>query len=301
MNKEKLEKCYKWCCERFEIAKKQGLSFYNENKEMSNVMGALLLFCLILWQFFDTSKDFGLNAFTETLGIAVTILLVDKILTKKEEAKSLPLRAAAYEDVRFLTTRLIIFWNDLSIASVKGDSPTTVRELLSQEHIQNMAFYLDLDGKPNVTPPRSWWQWLPEQNKELSAQADKILERHMQSLDPKAYSFIHSLLSDGMLFKNRGMNVLPMIQSADRHMGFPRPTNLAEYMIEDEESLLPIIELDEWCHKEFAYLVSKGMTSIKEPYVLSSQNIEEPKSQIQTEKLARQHENVKAHRAAKAT
>ncbi|EHW0696155.1 hypothetical protein K1B30_004539 [Vibrio parahaemolyticus] len=296
MKNDKIEKYFNWFHERYEVVKSQAVSFYNENREMSNVMGVLLIICFVLWQLFDTSKDFGLNAFTETLGIAVTILLVDKILTKKEEAKSLPLRAAAYEDVRFLTTNLVIFWNDIYVASVKGESPSEVQELFSQESVNRMALNLDLDGKPNVTPPRTWWEWLPEQNKEISAQAEKILERHVQSLSPHVYSFIHSLLTDGMLFKNRGMNVLPMIRGADRHINFPRPTNLAEYMFEDESSLHPIVKLDEWCHKEFSYLTSKGLTSLKAPFTLTSQVTDTPKSQMTVGKLAKQREAVKAYR-----
>ena len=82
-----------------------------------SVVVALLLLlsaapCLGLWLFATgTLSDFGLNAFTETLGILVTVLIVDKLIKRQEERKSLPQKATAYEDVRLLTSRLVEFWS----------------------------------------------------------------------------------------------------------------------------------------------------------------------------------------------
>ncbi|AIW18816.1 hypothetical protein F0267_23095 [Vibrio coralliilyticus] len=104
--------------------------FYVDNKELSIVFGGLLLFCSILWLWFDATSDFGLNAFTETLGILVTVFLVERILTKKEAKRALPLRLAAYEDVRLLSCRLIKFWHEIYRSSVPGTTPETIEQLL---------------------------------------------------------------------------------------------------------------------------------------------------------------------------
>lgn len=61
--------------------------------------------CLYLWLGTQgESSNFGLNAFTETLGILITVLIVDHLIKRQEELRSLPQKATAYEDVRLLTS-----------------------------------------------------------------------------------------------------------------------------------------------------------------------------------------------------
>lgn len=244
-----------------------------------------------------TTLGFGdINPTSQIMRVAVSVEVLLGIITigqalhsitvKAEENKRLPHRLAAYEDVRLLTCRLISYWKDIYLQSVPDKYPETVKELLSQENINKMAMCLDLDAKPNVTPPRTWWQWLPEQLTNMTSMAEKIIERHVQVLDPVAYSYIHSLLSDGMLSPMKA-NIINAIRQSDQAMGFPRPTNYGNYMADNAESLSPITSLDEWCKQEYEALKKISKHPIKEPFVVPEikEVTKNPASLIAQEKL----------------
>jgi hypothetical protein len=215
-----------------------------------------------------TSQIMRLIVAIEVLFGIITIgQALHSITVKAEEKKRLPHRLAAYEAVRLLTCRLVSYWKDIYLQSVPDDYPKTVNTLLSQENINKMARCLDLDAKPSGTPPRTWWQWLPEQLTNMSSMADKIIERHVHVLDPMAYSHIHSLLSDGMISPMK-TNIIGTIRQSDQAGGFPRPTNYANYLADDEESLRPVISLDEWCKQEYEALRKICNHPIKEPFVV---------------------------------
>lgn len=220
------------------------------------------------------------------LGIITIGQALNAITVKAEEKKRLPHRLAAYEDVRLLSHRLASYWQNIYIQSVPDALPDTLDKLLSQESLTKMSRCLDLDAKPNVTPPRTWWEWLPQQLADMKTLAEKILERHIQVLDPVAYSYIHSILSDSMLAPGK-VNSINAIKQSDQAMGFPRPTNLGSYLVDNEESLNPILELNKWCKKEYELLQSTDVISIKKPFeILEIQTpTTTPKSCMSQEKL----------------
>lgn len=258
-----------------------------------------------------TTLGFGdINPLSQTMRTVVSIEVLLGIFTigqalnditvKAEENKRLPHRLASYEDVRLLTARLISYWKDIYLQSVPENSPASLAELLSQESINKMGICLDLDAKPNVTPPRTWWLWLPEKLREMTAMSEKILDRHVQVLDPIAYSHIHKLLSDGMLSPMKA-NIINSIKQSDIAMGFPRPTNFGQFLIDNENSLKPIIDLDLWCKKEYEILKESGGPSIKEPLKVVSikKTPGVPPSLIPKDKLQEQSIKLQEFRARK--
>jgi hypothetical protein len=52
-----------------------------------------------------------------------------------------------------------------------------------------------MDSAPNVTPKRTWWDFLPEQMTEFKRHAEVILERYNSILSPAAFLSIHKLLN----------------------------------------------------------------------------------------------------------
>ena len=61
-------------------------------------------------------------------------------------------------------------------------------------------------------------------------------------------------------------NIMNTIKQSDQVTNFPRPRNLGSYLAEDEASLKPIVELQEWCRNEFKLLQGAGNSLIKEPF-----------------------------------
>lgn len=235
------------------------------------------------------------------LGIFTIGQALNSIAKTTEEKRRLPHRFAAYEDVRLLTTRLIYFWKEIYIQSVPGESPKTIFDLLSEESISKMKRCLDLDGMPNVHPPRTWWDFLPQQSSDMAAKAEKILERHIEVLNPKVFALIHNLLSHGMLNSNK-ISMMSSIRVSDQATGFPRPSNLGNYTVENEKSLNPIIELNKWCKIEYEKLKTIGGNVIPliKPYTyLQESTVENPPSYMTPEKLSSQQIRVAAYRENK--
>lgn len=120
------------------------------------LFGAIFLF---IWVRTDSPfSEFGLNGFTECLGIGLTVLLIDRLLKRREADRTLPQRLAAHEDVRLLTARITTFWHQAYMSAVPGPLPHSVAELYGTESINRLRALLNMDSEPNVTPTRTWWE-----------------------------------------------------------------------------------------------------------------------------------------------
>ncbi len=199
-----------------------------------------------MWQFGEKDwHDFGLNGFTESLGIAITIFLIDFLQERREELRLLPKRRVAHEDVRLLVVRITSFWYSNYVLSVPGPSPSTFEELLNESSIAKVYRYLDMNSQPNVTPARSWWQFFPEQLTEFQSHAEKILERHNTILDPIAYDAVHKLANCCM---NPG--IINGIRQSDAEFKTPRPQILGSYFFTTGPYFSSLLLLAEWCNEE---------------------------------------------------
>lgn len=215
--------------------------------------------CLFLW--FSTSgetSNFGLNAFTETLGILVTVLIVDHLIKRQEELRSLPQKATAYEDVRLLTTRIVGFWSDVYRACVPEASPASVNELFCQASFEKMQRNLNLDSQPNVAPPRTWWEWLTQSLSDHRKRAETILERHNNVLDPTTYAFVHQIATEGI-----EPSIIQTLRQSDQQSGFPRPHILGSYYFLPEHYCETVVELVSWCEAQVKQLERNGICGLK--------------------------------------
>lgn len=244
-------------------------------------------------------SDFGLNALTEILGIILTVVFVDYLIRLQELRRTLPLQAAAYEDVRSLMTGVVRFWETAYKLSVPTQSPSTVEELFSLRSIDAVRAYLDLDSQPNVAPARTWWEYMPQQERQFDSLAERILERHAGSLDPVAYALVHQLLT-GFLNPNTGLRIIAGIYQHDRQTGFPRAHNLASYWGTTENNLEPIIRLTSWCCEKKEYLAQMGFPELTGPIVkLNARGPEQaPRCMIDGQRLLDADVAVQAYRDA---
>lgn len=202
--------------------------------------------------------DFGLNALTETLGIAATVFGIDYLIKEHEVRKLLPQRASAYEDVRLLASRIISFWTEAYRISVPGEAPKTVKELLSDESIQRIGSLLHLDSYANITPKRLCWDWIANSLSDFQNRAEKILERYNNILNPDAYSAIHTITSDIMQ-----PGLMHGILQSDKETGFPRPKILGNYCFCQRSFFDSVLHLINWCITERAFLEKHGFSNLK--------------------------------------
>ena len=259
--------------------------------------------CLYLWLFTTgETSNFGLNAFTETLGIFVTVLIVDHLIKRQEELRSLPQKATAYEDVRLLTTRIVGFWSEVHQACVPEPSPVSVNELFCQASFEKMQRYLNLDAQPNVIPSRTWWAWLPQSLSDHKKRAETILERHNNVLDPVTYAHVHQIATEGM-----DPEIFNTLRQSGHQMGYPRPHILANYHFLPENYCETIISLVSWCEKQVSQLESNGIVGLKRVGATIGpwDRRDNPPSMIAEQELLRQLSAVQqfreTHKAAAAT
>lgn len=205
---------------------------------------------LALWLFAPGRlSDFGLNGFTETFGIAFTVLLIDHLLGRREAARTLPQRLAAFEDVRLVVQRRITFWFQAYMLSVPDPLPTTVRELLGPTSIARIGSLLDMDSQANVTPRRTWWRYVPEDLQSFHEEASRVLECYNSILDPQAFLALHKMLNSA---GEPGLTV-SMLRS-DEETGIKRPRVLGNYSFFRPDHFVALLELVDWLIAERARL-----------------------------------------------
>lgn len=215
------------------------------------IMSLFLLIGLILWLCFDKTKDFGLNIFTEMLGSALAIFVIDKLIKNREEARCITQKLAAYEDVRLYTSRYISFWINAFRESVPENDPETKEDFFSEKGMSKILQYLYLDSEANVFPPQKWHDWIIHNVKEFKENGNKILNRYSYNLDPEAFGYLHQL-TESMF--NSMLLMMPSNCQFDTIYKIPRVRVLASYSIPPDKDYEAILGLLKWCNKEYTQL-----------------------------------------------
>lgn len=211
------------------------------------------------WKFGEGEwHEFGLNAFTETIGIGITVLLVDRLLKNQERRRRRPLEIAAFHDVGSFVDGLATFWINVYNWSGKGEleqppQPPSMREFLTLRYFEAIRQRLNLDAEACVFPKRTWWTYLPQAENHYRQLGEKILERHSAALDPYAYQLVHKVIN-GFLGSNTGLNMLAVLKGAggfgDKEVWDKVPENhrhrLGRYWIVPEENLQDFAALHKW-------------------------------------------------------
>lgn len=180
-----------------------------------------------------------------------------------------------------------------------GGLPKTIEDLVKPESIQRIRRHLDMNAEANVTPRRTWWQFLPEQLQDLKTLAEKILHRHSEILDPEAYRLVNQLVQNAM-----EPNISSAVLASDIEMGYPRPQILGSYLFVLDEYFPSLLKLVKWCNTEAIAIkqkTGKDVTMVDEN-LIGNRPDGKPKCMIDAENLARQLELEAAfHRDRAAT
>ena len=110
------------------------------------VLSFFLATGFFLWIKSDNDlRDFGLNFFTEILGVAITVFIIDGLSQIREYERMKPLKLAEFEDAKNLFNRFISFWYVTYSRSVPEEYPETFDEFLSNTGIGKIFNYLNID------------------------------------------------------------------------------------------------------------------------------------------------------------
>ncbi len=213
---------------------------------------ALLLIGLLCWIGSKNTEAFGLNFFTEILGVTVTVFVIDRLIQSREERKNIPQKIAAYEDVRLYTSRYIHFWTQAYRESVPEEDPETIQDFFSERGMTKIFSHLYMDSEPNVIPIRKWWDWIFTNAKEFKNNGDKILDRHSHNLDPVAFGLIHQLTESRF---NEMILSIPTTRQIDILENYPRVEVLGNYTMKpQQDDFHAILGLVKWCNEQYVNL-----------------------------------------------
>jgi len=153
-------------------------------------------------------KDFGLNFFTEILGVVITVYIIDSLAQMREYERLKPLKLAEFEDAKNLFNRFISFWYVTYSRAVPEDYPDTFDGFLSNDGIGKIFDYLDVDSKPSQVDALTWAQWIQKNHSEWLEISNRFLERHSANADPELYKLIHAFVDSTIMKTIPMMNAL---------------------------------------------------------------------------------------------
>ena len=171
------------------------MRLFNHKYQLVIILGLFLVTGLLLWLKSDNElKDFGLNFFTEILGVAITVFIIDSLAQSRESQRMKPLKLAEFEDAKNLFNRFISFWYVTYSRSVPEEYPETFDEFLSDNGIGKIFNYLNIDSKPSQNDSLTWIQWIQNNHSEWLDICNRYLERHSANADPELYKLIHAFV-----------------------------------------------------------------------------------------------------------
>lgn len=139
-----------------------------------------------------------------------------------------------------------------------------------------------MDSQPNVTPSRTWWEWLPDNLIHHRKRAATILERHNHILDPTAYAHVHQIATEGI-----DPGLIQSIRQHDIQAGFPRPRILGSYWTPPDGYFESVLSLLSWCEDQVKLLEGAGVRGLRhiDPTIGPWDLKEKPLSMIDGKKL----------------
>lgn len=161
--------------------------FYNSYPTAIASLFLSSLMSALIWRYAPHSewRSFGLNMFTELLGVILTLLAIDFSNKRHLQKEKLPLRILAYNDVcNFLNSNLS-FWKELFEQSVPDSVPlpSSFEEFMKVETFAHISKYLDLESKKtNLLPEQILWNYIPNRIKGYRDKADTILDKYLLAL-----------------------------------------------------------------------------------------------------------------------
>jgi len=216
----------------------------------------LSMVLFVSWCLWHYTKDlnaqaFGLNLFTEILGVGISVVLIDQLLRRLEAEKRIPQRRAQYDDFVLFHNRLVTFWTKVYTDAVPKENPTSIGSLFTPTAFDDMVRHLDFDAPAwNQGHPTTWWTYFIDNLSEWRQTGDKILDRHAGHVDPVAFSALHAIVESPYHALLRTMCDLHAVATF-AHVS----TNVSGHAI-FPDYFKAVNALHKWCTAEYAFLRS---------------------------------------------
>ncbi|GHT79697.1 hypothetical protein FACS1894130_09200 [Spirochaetia bacterium] len=223
----------------------KNFGFFKENRTIFVVLGLLVGTGLVLS--FDLcglgTKDFGLNFLTEMLGVAVSVLIIDRIIKYRDKINSIPKTLCMYEEIRLFTSRYLSFWVGMFRCTVPEDDPATISEFFSDTGMSKISTFINLSSTAEVVPTRPCYLWITQNAQEFKGKGDKIIDRYLDIVDPNVIGYMHQII-DGTF-----NSLLLQIAGIFRTLG-----GVSNFLPPEKKDYDAILGLIDWCNKTYDLL-----------------------------------------------
>jgi hypothetical protein len=172
----------------------------------------ILIFGTII--LFDRNSDLALNLFSEFIGVAFTVIVIDRLLQENDLKKNLGPRTLAYKRINSFVSNYIWFWRELYVFSVPKLEPKTIAEFFSHDYISLIWNHLDLNAKPinedtlKKIPQYTqkdiftgnYWEFIPNRFGRFNKEILEITGRFGSYIEPEIYEKLNAII-DSETFK----------------------------------------------------------------------------------------------------
>jgi len=248
------------------------------NYEWDEFIGEINLYHLIIFlgllalAFWTTqfTSGFGLNAFTELLGVALTIFIINRVLENRKQKDKLPARVLVYTEVVAMTNRIIRIWSNVEISTASARS-SEIQDLLNQANIAKLAQRLDLMGKSPHTA-KNWLEFFEREITIVQNHHMKLLSQYANYLSPHQISLIHGIAEESV-YSLAGFN--GMVETYNNNVKKYNsdmsifPSYLSSILPAPNFTYSNILELHKICLEENNYLKQQGITWLEPPTISS--------------------------------
>ncbi len=226
-------------------------------------LSLLLGIAAYLWLFTSRASEFGLNFFTEIMGVAITVLVVDRLISRreqrKEEAKELPRRLTNYRHVARFTNRFLQDYLWMYEVCSKDPLPATIEEFLQPKTFKLINLRLDFNASIGLDQPDVRVRDnLLACSMRAMRNGERILDRSF-GLAPEVQNHLDQLLySDFFDFllemPARDSMFAQMQRDIEAGGNYFDQSHRTFLFAPTENECNAIVGLYHWCHSEYARL-----------------------------------------------
>lgn len=238
------------------------------------------------WLFIPCLSSLFLNLLTGFISSIFTVIVIDKILQKREEKDQEPIKLALYREVQLFASSLISLWSSMYEESCEHKEQISVKTLFTEDTVDKIAWSLNLDKEANVIPKQTWFSYLATQSQSIIKRGNKLIDRYAFFLEPELFQTIYHLCNEGSLLY--GMTRIAILHQADILSNIPRPHVLICYFFPlDEQDLEVANKLFDWCSLTYSKLKNhNGIYDIQKDVTIVNPNLP-PRARIEKEDVER--------------
>lgn len=148
-------------------------------------------------QYWTAQSDLWLNLFAEAIGVAFTVLIVEKLIRFDELRRTKPARYAAFMDALLIFNRFCSLWFDIVRTTLDPERHGNILEnkdiKLLDPRFGEVIALLNLESEAPVIPRRTWRVYLKQQIEDLDRLIDKCLQRYAVFMEPELIKALQEL------------------------------------------------------------------------------------------------------------